>query len=83
MGQYDLSAAADILEALRHANDGYVLTIWQGEHAGWKLWQTLDGEYSERDPDFFINIPMAEVAKGLKRLLAGDRSYPQDPEDKP
>ena len=72
MGQYDLSAATDILEALRHANDGYVLTIWQGDHAGWKLWQTLDGEYSERDPDFFINIPMA--FKSIKGMLKISRA---------
>jgi hypothetical protein len=49
------------LEALRNANDGFAITVWK--EGSWKLWQTLDAKYSEKDPDWLLTIWHTDIAQ--------------------
>ncbi len=70
-GSVDEQGFQDHLEALRSANDGFAITVWKSGH--WKLWQTLDAKYAEREPDWLLTIPGDHVlssacAKAIKDL---------------
>lgn len=70
---YDPNGWSAMLAALRNANDGFVLTIWNptpdAPIGGWKIWRTLDGEYAERDPGFAMNIPIHELCGELDKVI--------------
>lgn len=68
MASHDPNGWTAQLTALRNANDGFVLTIWNaaaGNEAGYKVWRTLDGEYAQRDPGFAMNIPIHHICDAL------------------
>ena len=56
------------LEAARHANDGWAITVWKD--GGWKLWRTLDARYAERDPDFLATFAGADIQHEIDALAA-------------
>lgn len=72
MASYDPNGWSVQLAALRNANDGFVLTIWNaadGNEGGYKVWRTLDGEYASKDPGFAMNIPIHELCEELDKAI--------------
>ena len=62
--------------ALRHANDGWAITVWSDigdvsgkKIPGWKLWRTLDAKYAEKDPGWLMTISGDEIAPELLELI--------------
>jgi len=61
----DPAKAENILHALRHANEGYALTVWKD--GGWCLWKPLDAKYAAMaaegtSDEVLVTIPIAELA---------------------
>lgn len=56
----------DHLTALRNANDGWAITVWQD--GGWKLWRTLDAKYAERDPDWLGTLNGKDIDQQREEL---------------
>lgn len=61
----DPAKAENLLYALRHANDGYAITVWRD--GGWCLWKPLDSEIADRasidtDNEVLVTILVAELA---------------------
>lgn len=61
------------LHALRNANDGYAITVWDkspdGE-AGWKLWRTLDAKYAEGSRGWVMTIEGDQITAEIAALAA-------------
>jgi len=65
-------------DALRHANDGFVLTVWaasENGEAGWKIWRTLDGKYANREPGFVMNIALHHICGELESVAKADPQF--------
>ena len=65
-----------MLNALRHANDGFAVTIWEaadGNEEGWKVWRTLDAKYAEKDPGWVMTIPMNLLCGVLQTAMSDMR----------
>lgn len=57
----DPAKAENLLWALRHANDGWAISVWKD--GGWCVWKPLDAKYAEAaDEDYLVTIPLTELA---------------------
>ena len=70
MAEIDKSGCQDHLDALRHANDGWAITVWKD--GGWKLWTSLDAAYAECEPDWLSTLRGSDIHDEMTKLAATD-----------